>query len=185
MPPIHPAYLERERQRWLRHDAHRFLRPDWRRYVQSGSELAAYYESIEQKYRPDQPRVPAGNPDGGQWADEGDQAEQTEQVQFREDQRSLSSGRLIQAGGQDLGSFGNGVSIAKGPNITHQEKFDPVTGVTTLSFTGVGMVVVDEKDGNVVTGTAYDVGTPTRPDAGLNITVDRDGNVRTYPTFGS
>ena len=71
MPPIHPAYLERERQRWLRRDAHRFLRPDWRRFVMPGSELAAYYESIEQKYRSDQPRVPAGNAVGGQWTDEG------------------------------------------------------------------------------------------------------------------
>jgi len=71
MPPIHPAYLAHERQRWLRHDAHRFLRPDWRRFVVPGSELAAHYESIEQKYRPDQARVPAGNAGGGQWTDEG------------------------------------------------------------------------------------------------------------------
>lgn len=28
-------------------------------------------EEREEKYRPDQPRVPAGNPDGGQWTDEG------------------------------------------------------------------------------------------------------------------
>lgn len=49
--------------RWLRHD--------WRRYVQRGSELEKFYEEIERKYRPDQARVPAGNPDGGQWTDEG------------------------------------------------------------------------------------------------------------------
>lgn len=67
MSPIHPAYLEHERKRFTRLDAHRFLRPDWRRFVVPGSELAAYYESIEQKYRPDQARVPAG----GQWTDEG------------------------------------------------------------------------------------------------------------------
>ncbi len=36
-----------------------------------GSELAAYYESIERKYRPDQARVPAGGPGGGQWTEEG------------------------------------------------------------------------------------------------------------------
>ena len=27
-----------------------------------------------QKFDPDQPRVPAGNPDGGQWTSEGEQA---------------------------------------------------------------------------------------------------------------
>lgn len=31
----------------------------------------AQAESYGFKYRPDQPRVPAGNPDGGQWTDEG------------------------------------------------------------------------------------------------------------------
>jgi hypothetical protein len=67
MPIIHPAALDHERKRWLRHDAHRFIRPDWRRFVQPGSELWALYESIERKYRPDQPRVPAGVPEGGQW----------------------------------------------------------------------------------------------------------------------
>jgi hypothetical protein len=61
-----------ERERWLRPDAHRFIRPDWRRYVDPGSELAAYYESIEQKYRPDQARVPAGDPAGGQWTADGE-----------------------------------------------------------------------------------------------------------------
>lgn len=29
------------------------------------------YLQYHRKYRPDQPRVPAGNPDGGQWTDEG------------------------------------------------------------------------------------------------------------------
>lgn len=71
MSPIHPAYLAHQRQRFTRPDAYRFLRPDWRRYVQPASELAAYYESLERKYRPDQARVPAGSREGGQWTDEG------------------------------------------------------------------------------------------------------------------
>ncbi len=71
MPYIHPAALEYERKRWLRHDAYRFIRPDWRRYVQPGSTLAATYEYIERKYRADQPRVPRGNPDGGRWTTGG------------------------------------------------------------------------------------------------------------------
>ena len=72
MPTIHPAALDYERKRWLRHDAPRFIRPDWRRFVTPGSELAALYEEIERKYRPDQPRLPAGVPEGGQWtSDDG------------------------------------------------------------------------------------------------------------------
>jgi hypothetical protein len=71
MTYIHPAALEHERKRWLRADADRYIRSDWRRFVQSGSELAALYESFECKYSPDQPRVPAGVPEGGQWTSEG------------------------------------------------------------------------------------------------------------------
>lgn len=57
-----------------------------------------------------------------------------------------------------------------------------ITGVTTLSFTGNGSVVVDQKVGNEVTGSAYDVGTRARPDQGLNIAIDPNGKVRAYPT---
>jgi hypothetical protein len=69
MTIIHPAYLAHERQRFMRPDAHRFIRSDWRRFVTPGSELAADYERIERKYRPDQARVPAGSREGGQWTD--------------------------------------------------------------------------------------------------------------------
>lgn len=51
-----------QRARWLRPDAERWMRPDayrWRKPVHPD----------EQKYNPNQPRVPAGNPDGGQWTD--------------------------------------------------------------------------------------------------------------------
>ena len=48
----------------MRPDAHRFIRPDWRRFVNAGSELEALVEDIERKYRSDQPRVPAGSPEG-------------------------------------------------------------------------------------------------------------------------
>jgi len=67
MSPIHPLAAAHALARLTRHDAHRFLRPDWRRYVQPGSELAKLSEQIERKYRPDQPRVPAGVREGGQW----------------------------------------------------------------------------------------------------------------------
>jgi hypothetical protein len=29
------------------------------------------YPALQRKFSPDQPRVPAGNPDGGQWTDGG------------------------------------------------------------------------------------------------------------------
>jgi hypothetical protein len=62
---IHPAALAHERKRWMRADAHRFVRSDWRRFVERGSDLESLYESFERKYSPDQPRVPAGVPEGG------------------------------------------------------------------------------------------------------------------------
>jgi len=71
LPPIPPAAFAHECDRFLRHDAHRFLRSDWRRFVLPGSELAAHYARIERKYSSDQPRVPAGSSDGGQWTSAG------------------------------------------------------------------------------------------------------------------
>jgi hypothetical protein len=71
MPYIYPAALELELRRWMRPDAHRFISPDWRRFVQPGSEAAAVLGRYEAKYRPDQPRVPVGVREGGQWTDAG------------------------------------------------------------------------------------------------------------------
>jgi hypothetical protein len=71
MPILHPAVIAHERKRWMRPDAYRFVRPDWRRFVKPGSELWTLCESIERKYSPDQPRVPAGSSDGGQWTGDG------------------------------------------------------------------------------------------------------------------
>jgi len=56
----------------MRPDARRFFLPDWRRYFRAGHEhdpLYQLYDRIERKYSADQPRVPPGNPDGGQWTD--------------------------------------------------------------------------------------------------------------------
>ena len=65
------AFAERELLRWMRPDAHRFLRRDWRRQVKAGADIVPALALYEQKYRPDQPRVPAGSREGGQWAGEG------------------------------------------------------------------------------------------------------------------
>lgn len=64
---MHQRDLDRLRSRqarWLRPDAHRWLRPDAERWLKP-------LRPEEQKYNPAQPRVPAGNPDGGQWTSEG------------------------------------------------------------------------------------------------------------------
>ncbi len=120
-----PAVLARRRERWMRHDADRWLRPDWRsrkywvrppteaeqadevtgptgawsgknaavRADDSGLSIADLrraqarlahlrwlvadlkfdltLRALRRKYSPDQPRVPRGNPEGGQWTDAG------------------------------------------------------------------------------------------------------------------
>ena len=66
MAQIKQAALDYERKR--------YLRPDWRRYWKPSHDsdpLYRLYESVECKYSPDQPRVPAGVPTGGQWTSEG------------------------------------------------------------------------------------------------------------------
>jgi hypothetical protein len=70
MTQIKPEQLAYELNRWMRPDAHRFIRSDWRRYVNPSSTLATLYELYERKYRHDQPRVPAGSREGGQWIDD-------------------------------------------------------------------------------------------------------------------
>ena len=64
-------YMRAEAQRFLRPDARRFLRHEWKRYVQPGFGPLFVHALLEGKanFNPDQPRVPAGHPDGGQWTD--------------------------------------------------------------------------------------------------------------------
>ncbi len=62
------------RQAALDYEARRWLRPDLRRFFSAGSQndpLYRYYEGIERKYDSSQPRVPAGQPEGGQWTSGG------------------------------------------------------------------------------------------------------------------
>ncbi|MBI3704551.1 MAG: hypothetical protein HY244_12075 [Rhizobiales bacterium] len=71
MAKCDPVYTAHQLQRWMAPNAHRFVRPDWRRFVQPGSDLWSVYELCERKYNPNQPRVPAGSREGGQWASDG------------------------------------------------------------------------------------------------------------------
>jgi hypothetical protein len=60
------AFLRHQQSRWLRQDAGRWVKADAARYLRPGSSLDALF-GVEQKYNPNQPRVPAGSSDGGQW----------------------------------------------------------------------------------------------------------------------
>lgn len=110
MSYVHPEWLKHQQQRWLRHDAHRFEKPEpiqrktyserliEQRQAEEEAEqevfAAAEWEAFErevlrlrrewaeikfeyewrrfsEKYDPNQPRVPKGDPKGGQWAKEG------------------------------------------------------------------------------------------------------------------
>lgn len=65
------AYARHQQQRWMRPDAHRWVRPDAARFLLPNADLASAYPALDRKYDPNQPRVPAGNSDGGQWTDGG------------------------------------------------------------------------------------------------------------------
>ena len=58
------------RQEAIDHKLRHHLRPDWRRFWKPGHENDPLYQQckrIERKYSLDQPRVPAGSREGGQW----------------------------------------------------------------------------------------------------------------------
>lgn len=69
MPPIDAAYQAHQRKRWMRPNAHLFIRPDWRRFVRPAHREDHLFAQYERKYSPNQPRMPAGSREGGQWTD--------------------------------------------------------------------------------------------------------------------
>lgn len=64
MTYVNPRRFEYQRGRWMRPDAERWLQPDRWLWIRP--------DALVRKYDPDQPRVPAGNPDGGQWTSGGE-----------------------------------------------------------------------------------------------------------------
>lgn len=70
---MHPAYEDAQRQRWLRPDADRWLRSDAASFLAPGVDPSSVLPALSRKFNPNQPRVPAGNPDGGQWTDGGEE----------------------------------------------------------------------------------------------------------------
>lgn len=57
-----------QRACWMRPGAYRWIRPDALRFLAPGTDPRDVYRALQRKFNPDQPRVPAGNPDGGQAA---------------------------------------------------------------------------------------------------------------------
>lgn len=75
MRPDATRYLRPDSARYVRHDAGRFMPPGTSRLLTnnaSGSVRRKGPAASEAKYSPSQPRVPAGNTDGGQWTTEAD-----------------------------------------------------------------------------------------------------------------
>jgi hypothetical protein len=73
------AYAAHQRARFMRPDASRYMRPDATRWIRPdvarflipGTDPAEAFPALDRKYSPNQPRVPAGHPGGGQWTDGG------------------------------------------------------------------------------------------------------------------
>jgi hypothetical protein len=66
---LNSFWEEYQRRRWMRPNAHLYLRPDAALWQQPNQRLWLAPNFAERKCSPDQPRVPAVNPDGGQWTD--------------------------------------------------------------------------------------------------------------------
>jgi hypothetical protein len=60
-------FMRPDAARYVRPDAARWLKPDAARYLRPGTDPTDVFPALDRKYSPSQPRVPAGNPDGGQW----------------------------------------------------------------------------------------------------------------------
>ncbi len=65
------AWLAHQRRRWMLPDPSRWLQPDQSKWIRPEAAWQPSPGLHERKYSPDQPRVPAGNSDGGQWMDAG------------------------------------------------------------------------------------------------------------------
>lgn len=64
------AYARHQQARWMRSDAHRWMRQDAARFLKPDTEVASGFPSLEGKYNPSQPRVPAGRGrESGRWTD--------------------------------------------------------------------------------------------------------------------
>jgi hypothetical protein len=74
---INSAWEQQHQARWMVPNAARWLRPDAVRWRMPQPKRKQATPHREAKYPPDQLRVPAGSPDGGQWTDGGSGSAQT------------------------------------------------------------------------------------------------------------
>jgi hypothetical protein len=72
MSRFHDAWLAYQQKRFMRPDAGRYVRTDAFRWLPADR---VGRRSVERKFDPDQPRVPAGSPEGGQWTADGASSE--------------------------------------------------------------------------------------------------------------
>lgn len=64
------AYARHQQARWMQPDGYRWIRPDAARFLKPGADVASVFPSLEGKYTPNQPRVPAGSGrESGRWTD--------------------------------------------------------------------------------------------------------------------
>jgi hypothetical protein len=95
MTQFKPEWLEHQRKRWMRPDAHAWIRHDAHRFMPPGSpiyvgrDVVKYFwpdpQADERKYSPDQPRISAGNSDGGQWTSDAGNDSQSDTSDFESD----------------------------------------------------------------------------------------------------
>jgi hypothetical protein len=94
MTDINDKWADQQRRRWMQPNAHLYIRPDAYRFMAPdaprllGKDAVGYFwpsaeaerlaQSYERKFDPDQPRVPAGNSDGGQWTNGSDSSGEPE-----------------------------------------------------------------------------------------------------------
>jgi hypothetical protein len=64
------AWPAHQRARWMRRDAERWIRPDAARFLKPGTDVADVFPALAKKYRPDRPRILAGQFGGGRWTDD-------------------------------------------------------------------------------------------------------------------
>ncbi|MBB5050558.1 hypothetical protein HNQ36_000506 [Afipia massiliensis] len=68
------AFDAHQRARFMRPDAHRWIRPAAAHFLKPSTDPASVYPALiaaETKYSPNQPRVPAGSRESGRWTDGG------------------------------------------------------------------------------------------------------------------
>ncbi len=104
MPPHHEAWLRHQQSRWLRPDAARWVRPDAARYLPPGADVAKAFPALARKYNSNQPRVPAGNPDGGQWTDDGEGGGSLGLFEITPRDNTIDGVQLAGDGGRGLGT---------------------------------------------------------------------------------